>query len=252
MKIALLTLYFLSYDRPSFEAIVKRLTEYHKQLQNLYGDNTPVLGDDEDDEDDYSDSDDSDYGGDDHLGKEFTVIKMNSMPRIQKRVDNCWKGLLDEGKSLHSIRTALLAAADKIGQLENSASISSSSQKKKNNSLSDRGEAQKKEEIEDESKQLLVDSYVSFEVDDGGEEGQAEAQERSSRETFSKKQQQTQTTVQDSATNVDNVDSDHSNSNHAYFIVGSSSSRALLGGGTQPNLQEEEEEAFDAYVDLDL
>ncbi len=168
------------------------------------------------------------------------------MPKIQKRVDNCWKGLLDEGKSLHSIRTALLAAADKIGQLENSAS-SSSSGLKKNNSLSDRGEAQKKEEVEDESKQLLVDSYVSFEVNDGGEEGQAEAQQRSSREPFSKKQPQIQTTaVQDSTTNVNNVD--NSDSNHAYFIVGSSS-RDMLGGGTQPNLQEE---AFDAYVDLDL
>ncbi len=148
-----------AYNRPTFETIVKKLSEYQKKLQTLYGDHAFELQQDTDDSDD--DSDDSDDDDDDANGgqNEFAVFKMERMDKIQRKVDHFWKALLDEGKSLRSIHAAILAAADKVMQLKHSNNGPSKS-------CVESGQQQHEEEEEDvESKRLLTDdAYVSIDT----------------------------------------------------------------------------------------
>ncbi len=148
-------------NRPTFETIVKKLSEYQKKLQTLYGDHAFELQhDDSDDESDDSDDDDDAYLGGQN---EFAVFKMERMDKLQRKVDHFWKALLDEGKSLRSIHAAILAAADKVMQLKqsNNGIIPSKSCVESGQQQQQGGE----EEDEVESKHLLTDdAYVSFDT----------------------------------------------------------------------------------------
>ncbi len=147
--------------RPTFEAIVKKLSEYQKKLQTLYGDHAFELQQDTDDSDD--EEDDSGYDVEEN---EFAVFKMERMDKIQRKVDHFWKALLDEGKNVDSIHNALLGAADRIMQL-----ISKQEE-----------EEEEEEETQEEGKHLLIDTYASIDSNKQGPVQQRQQQKEKEEE----------------------------------------------------------------------